>query len=129
MEKTGTDPAAKAAETRDAMAQGKGTLRLEFPITCMGEEHKELPYDFMSVTGLEYVRAMDSDPQAGQAYRITYRQALALFATAAAKNLTGVDARDIQESISVTDAVGAVQLATVFFNASTRAALMRISKG
>ena len=71
---------------------------------------------------------MDSDPNAQQIYRITYRQALALFAKAASKQTDKIDMRDIIERMGMTDAVEAVQLATLFFSASTRAGRMRISK-
>ncbi|MBQ9407942.1 MAG: hypothetical protein IJU28_00930, partial [Clostridia bacterium] len=61
-------------------------------------------------------------------HRITYRQALSLFAKAAAKQTEGVDMEDIVSRIGVTDAVEGVQLATLFFTASTRAGRLRISK-
>ena len=47
---------------------------------------------------------------------------------AAAKQTEKVDTRDIIERIGMTDAVEAVQLATLFFSASTRAGRLRISK-
>ncbi len=119
---------AKSKEAQEAMSQGKGRLSLETPILAGDEEIKELAYDFTEITGTEYVDAMDSDINAQQIYRITYRQALALFAKAAAKQTDGVDARDIIERIGITDAVEGVQLATLFFSASTRAGRLRISK-
>ena len=91
-------------------------------------EITELVYDFTEMTGLEYAAAMDNDANAQQIYRITYRQGLALFATAAAKQTEGVDMRDIMEGIGLTDAVEGVQLATSFFAASTRAGRLRITK-
>lgn len=119
---------AKAQEANEAMGQGKGILHLETPIKSGDTEVKELPYDFMALTGMEYTAAMDTDPQAQQAYRITYRQGLALFAQAAAKETDGLDMRDIIERIGATDAIEGVQLATLFFNGSTRAGRLRISK-
>lgn len=113
---------------QEAMAQGKGRLTLENPIIAGDEEITELIYDFNELTGTEYTDAMDSDMNAQQIYRITYRQALALFAKAAAKQTDKVDTRDIIERIGMTDAVEAVQLATLFFSASTRAGRLRISK-
>ena len=71
---------------------------------------------------------MDSDVNANSTYKITYRQALALFAKAAAKQTDRLDMQDIISKIGVTDAVEGVQLATLFFNASTRAGRLRISK-
>lgn len=76
---------------------------------------------------MEYTDAMDSDPNAG-GYRLTNRQALALFAKAAAKQTEGPDAKDIMEHIGITDAVEGTQLAMLFFSAAARAGRMRISK-
>ena len=118
----------KAKAANEAAAEGKGILSLETPIKARDEEITELAYDFTALTGMEYVDAMDSDINARQAFRITNRQALALFAQAAAKQTEKVDMRDIMERIGMTDAVEAVQLATLFFSASTRAGQLRISK-
>lgn len=119
---------AKSKEASEAIAAGKGVFALETPITAGDEDITELKYDFTALTGMEYVDAMDSDINARQAYKITYRQALALFAQAAAKQTDRVDMRDIVERMGMTDAVEAVQLATLFFSASTRAGQLRISK-
>lgn len=119
---------ARTKEAQEAMSQGKGRLRLEKPIQSGDEEITELIYDFTEMTGVEYTDAMDSDQNAVGNYRITYRQALALFAKAAAKQTERLDMQDILSKIGVTDAVEAVQLATLFFNASTRAGRLRISK-
>lgn len=119
---------ARTKESQEAMSQGKGRLRLEKPIQSGDEEITELIYDFTEMTGVEYTDAMDSDQNAVGNYRITYRQALALFAKAAAKQTERLDMQDILSKIGVTDAVEAVQLATLFFNASTRAGRLRISK-
>lgn len=119
---------ARTKEAQEAMGQGKGRLRLEKPIQSGDEEITELIYDFTEMTGVEYTDAMDSDQNAVGNYRITYRQALALFAKAAAKQTERLDMQDILAKIGVTDAVEAVQLATLFFNASTRAGRLRISK-
>ena len=118
----------KSAEATAAIKEGKGRLHLETPITANDEEINELVYDFTDLTGMEYVAAMDSDPNAMQIFKITYRQGLALFATAAAKHTESVDSRDIMERIGMTDAVEGVQLATLFFSSSTRAGRLRISK-
>lgn len=119
---------ARTKEAQEAMGQGKGRLRLEKPIQSGDEEIAELVYDFTEMTGVEYTDAMDSDQNAVGTYRITYRQALALFAKAAAKQTERLDMQDILSKIGVTDAVEATQLATLFFNASTRAGRLRISK-
>ena len=118
----------RSKEANEAIKEGKGRLRLETPITANDEEITELIYDFTDITGMEYVAAMDSDPNAMQIFKITYRQGLALFAAAAAKQTEVVDSRDIMERIGMTDAVEGVQLATLFFSSSTRAGRLRISK-
>ncbi len=119
---------AKSKEANEAMAEGKGRLELETPIQAGEKEVTELAYDFNALTGLDYTTAMDSDPSALQIYRITYRQALALFAIAAAKQTEGLDMQDIVQRIGGTDALEGVQLATGFFSAATRAGRLRISK-
>lgn len=120
---------AKSKAANEAINEGKGRLELEVPIQAGETEITVLPYDFTALTGLDYTTAMDSDPSALQIYRITYRQALALFATAAAKQSGGrLDMQDIMQRIGATDALEGVQLATGFFNAATRAGRLRISK-
>ena len=120
----------RAEEAQEAIGQGKGRLALETPFISHDKEIKELVYDFTTLTGIEYTDAMDSDKNAnsGAYQRITYRQALALFAKAAAKQTEYVDMEDIISRIGGTDAVKGVQLATLFFTASTRAGRLRISK-
>lgn len=120
----------KTIEANQIIAEGKGRLKLEAPIESGDRKIEELPYDFTVLTGMEYADAMDSDANAnsGQFHRITYRQALALFAKAAAKQTDGLDMDDIISRIGATDAVEGVQLASIFFSASTRAGRLRISK-
>ena len=105
-----------------------GTLQLSTPIRAGGEDVTELQYDFQKLTGWEYAEALDSDKNATTIFRLTAKQALNLFATAAGKATTaaakaadkearGIDANDIKERIGVEDSMAAVQLAIVFFNA------------
>ena len=125
---------ARMKDALAAMSEGKGRLRLDSPIPCDSGDGEslieELPYDFTALTGLEYTEAMDSDVNASsqQIFRITQRQALALFAKAAAKETARLDMQDILARIGAADTVAAVQLATLFFGASTRAGQKRISK-
>lgn len=118
----------KQKESGEALREGKGRLRLEKPIKAMDEDIEELVYDFTELTGMEYADAMDIDPNSINTFRSTYKQNLALFAQAAAKQTPGVDMRDIMEQIGITDAVEGAQLAALFFNASTRAGRLRISR-
>ena len=114
--------------SNEIIKTGKGRLRLEKPITAHDKEITELIYDFTELTGMEYTEAMDSGMQSNNVYSITYRQALSLFAKAAAKQTEDVDMNDIISQLGVTDSLEGVQLATLFFNASTRAGRQRISK-
>ena len=98
----------------------KGTLRLITPIRAAGKDITELHYDFTALTGWDYVNAMDSDMNAKNMFKVTSKQALCLFATAAAKITPDVDETDIKERIGAADAVKAVQLATVFLVTSTK---------
>lgn len=118
----------RAKEIQEALGQGKGRLKLEKPMLASDEPIEELIYDFTELTGMEYIDAMDADSKSQQSYKITYAQALNLFAAAAAKQTPLIDDRDIVTQIGVTDAVEAVQLATLFFQASARAGQMRIYK-
>ena len=120
----------KAREALEVMKDGKGRLELETPIEAGDTQITELPYDFTAITGMEYTDAMDADRNANtqQRFGITYRQALSLFAVAAAKEVRELDMTDIVTRIGGTDAVEAVQLATLFFRASTQAGRKRISK-
>lgn len=106
---------------------GHGKLRLCTPIRANGQDVTELVYDFTKLTGNDYVDAMDTDTKAVNLFRLSGRQALALFAAAAGKATPGIDATDIRERMNVQDTMKAVQLATVFFAASNRAGNNRIS--
>lgn len=105
----------------------KGKMQLETPIRAGGKDITELEYDFQKLTGWEYADAMDSDYSSSSMFRISNRQAFCLFAAAAGKVTPGIDATDIRERMGSTDAVKAVQLATIFFTASARAGNKRIS--
>lgn len=118
-----TDPAEQIRK------MGRGKMVLETPILVADKPVNELHYDFTKLTGWEYADAMDSDLSSSNIFRISSKQGLLLFAAAAAKETEGVDATDIRERIGVSDAIKAVQVATVFFVASTREGNKRISNG
>ena len=128
LQRTAEEIKQKSQEANEALAAGKGKLKLETPIKSSEGDIDELAYDFTELTGLEYTEAMDGDMNASQIFRITNRQALSLFAAAAAKQTPALDRRDILERIGMTDSVVASQLAILFFSASTRAGRMRISR-
>lgn len=115
-------------EALEAAKEGKGILHLEVPIKSGDGEITDLPYDFTALTGMEYADAMDIDPFAKRSDKASYRQSFALFAKAAAKQVPGLDMKDIMERMSVTDTVEATQLGSIFFLASAQAGFLRISK-
>ena len=100
----------------------KGTFKLNTPIRAASQDVNELEYDFTKLTGWEYVEAMDADMAAKNIFKVSQKQALCLFAAAAAKATPNVDATDIKERIGAVDAMRAVQLTTVFLVSSARAA-------
>lgn len=105
----------------------KGTLKLVSPILASGKEHEELAYDFGKLTGWDFVNAMDSAMSASaSAYRLTERQALALFAAAAEKCNEGIDAEDIKRRMGIDDCIKATQIAVFFFNTSSQAGNLRM---
>lgn len=116
-----TNAAEKAETVKKAIKElYKGTLKLSKSIRAASEDITELHYDFTTLTGWDYVDAMDSDTAAKNMFKITSKQALSLFAVAAAKKTDNVDAKDIKERIGIVDAAKAVQLATVFLVTSTK---------
>ena len=107
----------------------RGKLELFKPFIADDEEITELIYDFENLGGLEMARAMDRGAQnGGNAFRITSEQALELFIASAGKETPGCDAEDVRRGLSSVDTVKAVQLATVFFVASSQAGNARITK-
>lgn len=107
---------------------GKGKLELTTPILADGKDVKELKYDFTALTGMDFVSAIDRGMDGSNSgFRIAATQAFNLFAAAAEKATSGIDATDIRRGMSAKDSVKAVQLATVFFVASSRAGDKHIS--
>ena len=100
----------------------KGTLELATPIRARSKDVTALHYDFTRLTGWEYAEAMDSAPAARNVFVVTKKQAICLFAAAAAKVTPDVDAKDIKERIGLADAQRAVQVATLFLTTSAREA-------
>ena len=113
-----------------AKAVKHGKLKLAEPIMDGENEHNELEYDFGALKGLELARALDFGNGPKDSFRLSDVQALNYFACAAAKcqKPGGLDATDIRERIGGMDAIKAIQLATVFFRASSRAGDRRLSK-
>lgn len=97
-----------------------GDLELAEPIRAGGEDVTKLSFDFRKLKALEVMDALDNG-RGTSAFRLTNRQALLLFAVAAAKESDKLDERDIAERMGAEDAIKAVQLATTFFNITSRA--------
>ena len=107
----------------------RGKLILFKPFIADDKEITELVYDFENLGGLDMAKAMDRGaPNGANAFRITNEQALELFIASAGKETEGVDAVDVRRGLSSVDTVKAVQLATVFFIASSQAGNARITK-
>lgn len=107
----------------------RGKLILFNPFIADDKEITELVYDFENLGGLDMAKAMDRGaPNGANAFRITNEQALELFIASAGKETEGVDAVDVRRGLSSVDTVKAVQLATVFFIASSQAGNARITK-
>lgn len=100
----------------------KGTLELAVPLRAKSQDVTQLHYDFTKLTGWEYAEAMDCDTNARNVFNITKKQALCLFASAAAKATPDVDATDIKQRIGIADAQRAVQVATLFLTTSAQVA-------
>ena len=133
-ESQANEPATPKAATKSIMDPeeqirqfAKGKMILQTPIIDGQNTVNELQWDFMALTGAEYVDAMDRDTRAVNAFRITNTQAFNLFAAAAGKATAGIDATDIRSRMGIMDTQKATQLATVFFTASNRAGNKRIS--
>lgn len=106
-----------------------GTLELAKPIRADGEDVGKLRYDFGALNGWEYADAMDrAGAEKPDAFHVTQRQALSLFAAAAAKATDHVDSADILAGIGMEDGIKAAQVAQLFFNAASRLGDLRSSR-
>lgn len=99
----------------------KGEMKLLTPIRGGGKDIDALKYDFNKLTAWEYAEALDSDAAAKDAFKMTKKQGIALFAAAVAKEMPELDAHDVKERLGIKDGVQAVNLATVFFVSAQRA--------
>jgi len=119
------------------MEIARGKLTLMQPIRAAGLDITELRWNFRNLTGWEYADAMDCDASSN-AFHISTKQAIALFAASAAKETTvkdetgreihPLDAQDIRRRISIDDCMKAVQAASTFFYTSAHVGNKRISK-
>lgn len=100
----------------------KGKLELATPIRVRDNDVTELHYDFSKLTGWEYAEAMDTDSAARNIFVTTRKQAISLFAAAAAKVTEDADAYDIKQQLGIIDAQRASVLATLFLNKAAQEA-------
>ena len=106
----------------------KGTYELAVPFLSDGTTIKALEFDFGALTGWEFVDAMDkAAPKKPTAEGISASQALYLFAVAAAKATSNVDAEDIMARLSMEDAIKATQIGQLFFKSASRLGNLRIT--
>lgn len=115
----------------------KGKIKLLTPLRAHGQDVTELHFDFCALTSIELMDALDSVAVA-PAFGVTNSQGLALFAAACEKCAPFIsdggvqarlyDAKDVKTRMSGPDAIGAVQLAKLFYQASNRAGSNNISK-
>jgi len=98
----------------------RGEMELKKPIRAGSADIEKLKYDFTRLTGWEYAQAMDKDREGRGAFYMTAKQAISLFAAAAAKETKGLDEVDIISRMGMEDGVKAVQLAQLFLNLSAR---------
>ena len=105
----------------------KGKLKLAVPILASDVEHTELAFDFGKLNGWDFINAIDGAADAkASAFRLSGKQALALFAAAVEKCNEGIDAEDIKYRMSIDDCIKAVQVASLFFNSTSRAGNLRM---
>ena len=115
----------------------RGKLELLQPFRAHSQDVTEVEYDFCGLTNEEVMDALDSVP-VNNMFAISNQQAMALFAATAGKcapkiddeekNTRLYDARDIKKRLGPSDAVKAIQLAKLFYNASSQAGRKNNSK-
>lgn len=116
-----------------------GTLNLMKPFRAHSQDVTEVDFDMCALTGAEIIEALDSVPGVNNIFAISNEQAMAIFVASAAKCAPMVedggmrtrlyDAKDIKKQMGAVDCVKAVQLAKLFYNASSQAGNRNISKG
>ena len=115
---------------------GRGKRELVFPIRAHSQDVTEIEFDFCALTCDEILDALDSVP-VYNVMTITNKQAVALFAEAAAKcapyageerGTRLYDAKDIRKGLKFADVTFAIQMAKLFYSASCQAGNSSSSK-
>lgn len=102
-----------------------GSLRLFEPFEVEDKVHEELQFDFGTLTGDEYVTAMDCDGSATRS--ITNNQCLTLFCQAAG-SANGLSPETVRENLRIVDAQEAVGRALNFLLISRAVARRTLKK-
>lgn len=138
-ESNGKKPENQKPEPIEQLRQlTSGKLKLMQPFRAHGEDVTEVRFDFCSLTSEELMDAMDSAPF-NNLFAVSNSQAMAIFCATAGKCAPTFtdedghksklyDARDVKKRMGPTDSVKAVQLAKLFYNASSQAGGNNISK-
>lgn len=139
-ESNGKKPEEKQPEPIEQLRQlTRGRLKLMQPFRAHSEDVTEVRFDFCSLTNEELMDALDSAPF-NNVFAISNSQAMAIFCATAGKCAPTFtdedghksklyDARDVKKRMGPTDSVKAVQLAKLFYNASSREGGNNISNG
>lgn len=116
-----------------------GTFKLMKPFRAHSQDVTELRFDMCAMTGSEIIETLDSVPGVNNVFAISNEQAMAIFAASAAKCAPMIedgstrtrlyDAKDIKKRMGAVDCVKAVQLAKLFYGASSQAGSRNISNG
>lgn len=109
-----------AKKLMEKLAKAEGVMPLTEPITGRDKTLTELRYDFSKISGWEYVEAMDMDKSATNAFKMTNKQALCLFAAAVSKVMDEVDATDVRTRLGMMDSRNAVSITVSFLAASAQ---------
>lgn len=103
----------------------RGSIKLLVPLRASNVDFTELEYDYLALKNEEYANAMDADrdPMSRNAFRVSVKQGLALFAVAVDKVMAtkGVDKNDVLERLSTPDTIRAAQISSSFFASVSRA--------
>lgn len=122
-------PGGKKEKTPDPVEMYKkvkaGSLRLFEPFEVEDKVHEELNFDFGTLTGDEFVTAMDCDGAATRS--ITNNQCLTLFCQAAG-SVNGLSPETVRENLRIVDAQEAVGRALNFLLISRAVARRTLKK-
>lgn len=119
------NPDAEKSPMEQITEIARGTMKLLVPLRASNIDFTELEYDYLAMKNEEYANAMDADrdPLSRNAFRVSVKQGLAMFAVAVDKVMAtkGVDKNDVLERLSTPDTIRAAQISSSFFASVSRA--------